>query len=726
MKKQKNKSTFDWIETFYIGDISNKYNKKEYEDSTGYDLKSSENKINEKKEHSTSFKKRDDIKNILEEYRFKLESKSQRVLNILKGIYNKNSEAAFGKISTPVNSHLLHLVSSVPMLVTAYRKIRSNKADNAWPWLFNEQSKLKLEIKQNYFLKEIKYAPDGISHQVFENTSILLRKGKYPWGESRRIYLEKPEKQEKIIPINIPPFMDIVVQSAIIMILEAIYEPWFEKRNRSFGFRPNKGVQDSIYCLTNLKCQGLDTAMQGNIKFTNDKVSREILIKILSRRIKDRKFLNLIKDRLIYQYYDTKKNKYMEYKKGILPFNPNKKIIDFQYLWNIYMMDFDEFVHTKTQRIFDELNSKVKRNSKEINSVYPNDEYKKLEKYRISLQYIIRILNKYPKDHNYLKSIFENKDLRNKYALKSIEKEFKLSEIYNNKSDLKQLKYNIMKELRSSNNKFFKQSTTKINQRKIRFIYSRYEEDWIILNNAPKTTVLKLKSIYRDFIYKNLKSKLSDEKIMVKDICKEPAYFLGFELHSSDNNKFIRIKNKNNIQNSIEKNLFALPDRNRLINHLHINGYCNEKGFPREIPKLSTLEPFIIIKRYNEVLIRLALFYIGFIKTPKKQIARWVYIIRYSCFKTLAQKYRLSIKKLMKKYGTNVNNTTESTVYFTVIKTIGEKKYKKTFRLLTLVKLIQESESINKKKKISNDFWSLEKGIIPPYNKENLKYLIEN
>lgn len=46
------------------------------------------------------------------------------------------------------------------------------------------------------------------------------------------------------------------------MILQAIDEPYFEKRNRSFGFRPNKGVHDAIYALTNMSARGAAAAQQ--------------------------------------------------------------------------------------------------------------------------------------------------------------------------------------------------------------------------------------------------------------------------------------------------------------------------------------------------------------------------------------------------------------------------------------------------------------------------------
>jgi retron-type reverse transcriptase len=68
--------------------------------------------------------------------------------------------------------------------------------------------------------------------------------------------------------------MDRVVQEAIRMSLEAIYEPWFELRTRAFGFRPRKGVQDAIGALTNRYfTTGLHMAIEGDISAAYDKVN---------------------------------------------------------------------------------------------------------------------------------------------------------------------------------------------------------------------------------------------------------------------------------------------------------------------------------------------------------------------------------------------------------------------------------------------------------------------
>lgn len=110
-------------------------------------------------------------------------------------------------------------------------------------------------------------------------------------------------------PITIPPFMDRIVQKAIDMVMQAIYEPWFEKRNRSFGFRPNKGCHDAMVALTGWHNNGMKYAIEGDIEGAYDNVDKEILLDQIGKRVNDRCFLYLIRKRLDYDFIDWKTRK---------------------------------------------------------------------------------------------------------------------------------------------------------------------------------------------------------------------------------------------------------------------------------------------------------------------------------------------------------------------------------------------------------------------------------
>ncbi len=187
-------------------------------------------------------------------------------------------------------------------------------------------------------------------------TSRLLRKEKYPWGTSVRTYIPKPGDKVKRRPLTIPPFMDRVVQQAISMVLQCIYEPWFEKMNRSFGFRPHYGVHDAITAVRSRLNIGMRTALEGDIESAYDSVNRNKLIKLLRQRIRDDKFLRLIKQRLQYEYIEEETGLRVKPTKGI-----PQGGTDSPYLFNIYMMSLDIFVLTKIRKYLNSLNQKSHR-----------------------------------------------------------------------------------------------------------------------------------------------------------------------------------------------------------------------------------------------------------------------------------------------------------------------------------------------------------------------------
>ena len=151
------------------------------------------------------------------------------------------------------------------------------------------------------------------------------------------------------------------------MVLSAIYEPLFEEENVNFGFRPRLGCQNAIQVLRK-KAQGMDFAIEGDIKGAYNNLIHKKLIKILSQRIKDKKFLKLIWEMCRAGVFDA----IHKIRTATLIGVPQGGIVS-PLLWNIYMHEFDLYINTEIDDILQDINTKQNRK----NSI-AHPEYKSL------------------------------------------------------------------------------------------------------------------------------------------------------------------------------------------------------------------------------------------------------------------------------------------------------------------------------------------------------------
>ena len=102
---------------------------------------------------------------------------------------------------------------------------------------------------------------DGVSAAEYvsrldDNLRALLdqaKSGTYRAPPVRRVHIPKGDGQETR-PIGVPTFEDKVLQRAVAMILEAIYEQDF--LDCSHGFRPKRGAHDAIRVLDRIAHRG--------------------------------------------------------------------------------------------------------------------------------------------------------------------------------------------------------------------------------------------------------------------------------------------------------------------------------------------------------------------------------------------------------------------------------------------------------------------------------------
>lgn len=131
---------------------------------------------------------------------------------------------------------------------------------------------------------------DAMSLSRIDGIIASLKDESYQPQPSRRTYI--PKKNGKMRPLGIPSFDDKLVQECVRLLLEAIYEGSFAKT--SHGFRPNHSCHTALNQI-HVCFSGVKWFVEGDIKGFFDNIDHEVMIGILAERIKDERFLRLIR-----------------------------------------------------------------------------------------------------------------------------------------------------------------------------------------------------------------------------------------------------------------------------------------------------------------------------------------------------------------------------------------------------------------------------------------------
>jgi group II intron reverse transcriptase/maturase len=164
-------------------------------------------------------------------------------------------------------------ISRSDVLLEAWKRVRANKG------AAGVDAVTLVEVEQ--------YGAE----RFVEELGDVLREGTYRAAVVLRRYIPKADGRKR--PLGIPTVRDRVVQMAVKLVLEPIFEADFLPC--SYGFRPKRSATMALETLRKVGSKGGHHVLDADIRDYFGSIDHEKLMKLVARRVSDRRVLKLVR-----------------------------------------------------------------------------------------------------------------------------------------------------------------------------------------------------------------------------------------------------------------------------------------------------------------------------------------------------------------------------------------------------------------------------------------------
>ena len=167
---------------------------------------------------------------------------------------------------------LMDKVFAPETLAAAWTKVRANKGAAG----VDGQSIERFAARAEVYLAEL---------------STALREGSYRPQAVKRVDIPKGDGRTR--PLGIPTVKDRIVQQAVRLVIEPIFEAGF--RDGSYGFRPGRGCHDALREVDRLIKEGYAYVVDADLAGYFDSIPHDRLMARVEAKVSDGRVLDLIR-----------------------------------------------------------------------------------------------------------------------------------------------------------------------------------------------------------------------------------------------------------------------------------------------------------------------------------------------------------------------------------------------------------------------------------------------